>query len=303
MLKHLAPCVVAIVSLSAIPAAAHEGVSAEIVALDAKIQKHPKNASLYIERAALYRREGKFVVALDDLATAQKLDPTRREIALERGLTLAAKGDSKEAEASLGVFLASGPPSVKALEARGKIREKAKRFAEARSDYAAAVALKPDPELFLARGRMDEALGHWDAAARGYEEGLRVLSGAIVLRLALVRAEGKRGHYDRAITLIDEVLPTLPVKTEWLLLRAQQHAAAGHAEHARKDREEALREVDARLSRRPTDLARISRAKALLALGRKQEAITELQGVVARSPKLEEARTLLDEINHVTNRK
>jgi tetratricopeptide (TPR) repeat protein len=302
MIRYLVSCVVVCVSLMAAPATAHEGVNAEIVALDVKIQKQPQKTSLYIERAALYRREGMFVPALADLAKAQKIEPTRREIVLERGLTLAAKGDSKEAEATLGAFLASGPPSAKALEARGKIREQSKRFVEARSDYAAATALRPDPDLFLARGRMDEALGFWDEAARGYEEGLRVLSGAVVIRLALVRAEGKRGHYDRAIALIDEILPSLPVKTEWLLLRADQHAGAGRAEHARKDREEALREMDVRIARRPTDLGRMSRAKTLWALDRKKEAIAELEIVVAHAPKLDEARALLDKIRASTGK-
>lgn len=296
MAKLFASCVVVGLSLLVLPATAHEGISAEIAAIDTKIQKEPTNASLYIERAALFRREAKFSPALADLATAQKLEPQRRDIVLEKGLTLAAQGETKEAESLLSAFLAAGIPSAKALEVRGNIREAAKRFVEAQADYGAALALKPSPDLFLARGRMDETLAHWDDAARGYEEGLRILAGAVVLRLALIRVENKRGRYDRAISLIDEILPSLPVKIEWLLLRAEQHAAAGRPTNARRDRDEALREADARFAVRPTDFARIARAKALRALGRHEEAIAELEMVVRNSPKLDEARTLLDEI-------
>ena len=296
MVKLFVSCVVVGGSLVVIPAAAHEGVSAEIAAVGAKIQKEPTHTSLYIERAALLRREGKYSAALADLETAQKLEPERHEIILEKGLTLAAQGETKEAESLLSAFLAAGIPSAKAFEVRGNIREAAKRFVEARADYGAALALKPSPDLFLARGRMDETLAHWDDAARGYEEGMRILSGAVVLRLSLIRVENKRGRYDRAISLIDEILPHLPVKIEWLLLRAEQHEAAGRSTNARHDRDEALREADARIAVRPTDFARIARAKALHALGRHEEAITELEMVVRHSPKLDEARMLLEKI-------
>ena len=296
MIRRFAACAVFSVSLWAIPVAAHEGVSAEIAALDVKIQQNPKDAALLVQRAALLRREGQFVRALADLAQASDVEPNRRDIVLEKGLTLAAKGDAKEAEIALSAYLASGPPLAGALEARGKMREGAKRFVEARADYAAAIVLRSDPELFLARGRMDEALGHWDDAARGYEEGLKALSGAVVLRMALVRVEAKRGKFDRAIALVDEMLATLPLKADWLLLRADLHMQAGRVDAARKDRVVALQELDERMARRPTDLARITRAKALLALGRKKEAAADLEIVLARTPQLEEARTLLTKI-------
>ncbi len=283
-----------------LPTYAHEGVNIEIAALGIKIQKEPQNVALYLERAALLRRERQFAGALADLATAQKLAPDRREITLEKGLTLAGMGQTKEAETLLSAYLDSGLPSVSASLARGKIREQAKRYAEARADYAAAVTLSPTPDSFLARGRMDEALSHWDDAATGYEEGLRVLSGAVVLRLALIRVEHKRGHYDRAITLVDEILPQLSFKAEWLLLRAEQHAAAARPEKARKDREDALRETDERLARRPTDLVRILRVKALEALGRNKEALQEIEMIVQHAPNLEDARILRDRIRQAT---
>lgn len=303
MHKTLFSCAVFVTSLLALSAAAHESVNVQIASLDKKIQKEPQNVTAYIERAVLLRREKQFPAALADLETAQKLAPNRREILLERGLTLAAKGDSKEAENLLSAYLASGLPSAEAFVMRGQIREKAQAYADARSDYAAAVSLEPTPDTFLARGRMDETLGHWDEAARGYEEGMRILSGAVVLRLALVRVEHHRGHYDRAITLIDEIIPKLPVKADWLLLRAEEHAAAGRVDKARQDREEALREADSRISSRPTDFARMARAKALKDLGRPDEALRELAIILEHAPKFDEARILQDELRASKTRK
>ena len=118
------------------------------------------------------------------------------------------------AAADLSRFLGSGPPSLVALAARGKIREDDKRLALARADYDATLKLRADPDLYLARGRVDEALGQ-------------------------------------------------------------------------------LAELDTRLGRRPNDLARLSRARALLALGRDTEAARELEAIVARNPGPAEAQTLL----------
>lgn len=274
----------------------HEGVHVEIANLGVKIQKEPKNTNLYLERAVLLRRDRQFDKALADLATAEKLAPERREITLEKGLTLALAGRNEMAETLLSAYLANGLPSAKAFAARGRIRENAKRWGEARADYAAWVRLAPNPDAFLARGRMDEAMLHWDDAARGYEEGLRLLSGAIVLRLALVRVENRRGHYDRAIALIDEMLPQLPFKADWLLLRADQYAALAKPESARKDREEALREIDVRMTRRPTAFVRMARAKALYALGRNAAAWREIEIVTHDAPQIEEARQLREKI-------
>jgi tetratricopeptide (TPR) repeat protein len=276
-------------------AAAHEGVHAEIAALDARLKAHPGDVDLLLQRAALYRREGHLSSSIADLAAVARLSPARRELFLERGLTLAAKGESSAAEADLTRFLDAGPPTAAALTGRAKIREAQKRFARARADYDAAIRLRADPELYLARGRMDEAEGRLDRAASGYEEGLRALGGAVAIRLALIRVESARGQHDRAIAQIDEVLASAPLKAEWLLRRADVHAAVGRSKDAERDRLEALRELDATIARRATDLARLTRAKAYLSLSRNAEAMRELEGVALRSPRLSEAQTLLTE--------
>ena len=276
-------------------AAAHDGTSVEMAVLDAQIQGRPGDVDLLLQRAALARRTGDLSKSITDLEQVARRDPERRELFLERGLTLAAQGSAARAEADLDRFLDAGAPAAIALAARASIRQAAGRLAEARADYDEAIRLRPDPELYLARGRVDEARGQLAAAAQGYEEGMRALGGAVVLRLALVRVERARGRFDRAVALLDEVITTAPMKAEWLLHRADVHAAAGRAVAAARDRADALREIDAMLARRPTDLRRLTRARALLALGRKAEAIRELEGVVARSPRLKEAQALLEE--------
>ena len=274
-------------------ASAHEGTSAEIAALDRKIAASPGDASLLVQRAALLRRQGRPALALADLARADARSPGRRDVLLERGLTLWSAGDPRGAETALDRFLSSGPPAPAALATRGQIREKTRRFEAARADYDAAAHLRPDPEIYLARGRADEAAGKLDRAAQGYEEALSALSGATSVRLALVRVEARRGHFTRARALVDEVIAAAPRKADWLLLRADLQTAAGDPAGAAADREAALREIEAAMTRRHSDLTRLARAKALLSLGRAPEALSDLQAVASRSPQLPEARDLL----------
>jgi tetratricopeptide (TPR) repeat protein len=281
--------------LASAPALAHDGPSADIAVLDVELKNRPGDVDLLLQRAALHRRLGNLASALADLGQAESSAPARREIYLERGAVRMEGGDAAGAEDDFTRFLDAGPPAAVALENRGKIREASRRFALARADYDAALKLRQSAELYLARGRMDEAENKLDRAAAGYEEGLGALSGAVTLRIALVRVEIARKRADHAVALVDEAMKNAPLKADWLLLRADAHAAAGRQKAALRDREDALRELDETLARRPNDLARTTRARALLSLGRVAEAKKELLGVVARSSRLEEAQKLLTE--------
>lgn len=283
---------VAAALLCAPAAAAHPGEDAELRALDAALDAQPANVDLLLKRAAIHRRLNHLQASLADLAVIDHLAPGNRDMLLQRGLTRLAGGDPAGAEADLTRVLEGGPAAA-AYVARGRIREAAGRLTEARGDYDAAARLRPEPEIVLARGHIDEVQGQLDRAAAGYEEGLKALGGAVAVRKALIRVETARGRHDRVVALADEAMKTAPVKTEWLLVRGAAHAAAGRAAQALRDRSAALAEIDALLKRRNTDFNRMTRAKALIALGRNAEAVRELTQIIARSPALTEAQTLL----------
>jgi tetratricopeptide (TPR) repeat protein len=284
--------VLAALLAAASPAFGHEGPHTEVAVLDAALAARPGDVELLLQRAALLRREGHLAAALADLAVVAHLAPANREMLLERGLTRAASGDAAGAEADLTRVIEGGA-SAAALVTRARLREASGRAEEAWADHDAAMRLRPDPESALARGRLDEARGRLDRAAAGYEEALRNLGGAVAIRVALIRVETARGRPDRVVALADEALAQAPLKADWLLIRGDAHAAAGRAVAALRDRTAALREVDETLKRRGGDPTRLTRARALLALGRAAEAARELEGVIARSPGLGEAQTLL----------
>jgi len=294
------PLLVAAWILTAAVASAHPGTAADIAALTQKLAERPGDVDLLLQRAEAHRRQGQIDPALRDLKEAARHAPMRREIYLERGLVRMAQGKPGLAEADLTRYLDAGAPSAAALAARGRIREADKRWAQARADYDAALKLGADVELYLGRGRADEALGQLARAAAGYEEGLKALGGAVTLRLPLVRVEMARGRHDRALAIVEEALAAAPVRAEWLLRRAEIHAAAGRAEAAESDRVAALHEAEAQLDRRPNDLARLVRARALLALGRAAEAAPEFERIVKSSPRLTEAKPLLAQARQST---
>jgi tetratricopeptide (TPR) repeat protein len=274
-------------------AEAHVGLPADIARLDARLSVSPDDVEALLERSACYRRLGDFARAMADLEHVARLAPLERRLWLERGLTYAAMKDTARAEHELDLLLASGPSPAEAWRTRALLREETGRLKLAIADYSEALKLRPDPELYLARGRLQEEAGELSAAARGYEVGLRALQGAVVLRLALLRVEKQRGEYGRAQALIDALLPTLQVKADWYLERAEVHALAGRRDAARKDREAAVAELNALLQRRPNTLWLLSRAKAHLALGRATEALADLERVTQQAPRLEEAHALL----------
>lgn len=275
------------------PVEAHQGASAELARLDARIAARPHDIELLLDRSVVNRRLGDFPAALADLDQVAVLAPGNRRLLVERALTAFAMKDLVRAETNLDLYLSSGAGSVQAFRTRAQLREATGRRGQAIEDYEEALRLAPSPELHLARGRLQEATGALDAAAQGYEEGLRRLGGAVVLRLALIRVDAWLRRYDQAIALVDEVLPSLQVKADWLLQRADLHAAAGRPRDARRDRETALAELDSLLRERSSALWLVSRAKTYLALRREREAVADLERATALAPRLDEARELL----------
>ena len=253
-----------------------------------------ERADWLAERAALHRMRGDYGSALADLNDAYDLDPELDAICLQRGLVLSQLGFD-EGEDDLSDYISLHPDHVRALMARAKHRRADGRLDGARQDYRRAIDLGASLDAYLALGKLDEDDDKLDDAAACYEKGLKALNGAHVLKLALVRVETARRNYARAIEVVDTMLASAAFKADALLRRADIHEAAGHEHKARADRIEALRLIDEGLVKRPTALRRLARARALLALNRAAEGMSQLEDVVDRAPDLEEARQLLQD--------
>jgi tetratricopeptide (TPR) repeat protein len=93
--------------------------------------------------------------------------------------------------------------------------------------------------------------------------------------------------------LIDNEAARTPVKTLWLLRRAEVLSAMGQAAEARGELDIALESANRALEKRPTALNLVARAKTLLALGRLDEAREDLQICLQINPRYAECRELL----------
>jgi tetratricopeptide (TPR) repeat protein len=291
-----------LVALAATAAVAHPGLHHDIAAASAAIEKEPGRADLYVDRAFLLRLDEELDAALADLDRARDLDATNLRVAAERGMTLSAFGRDKDAEVELTRFVSHGGTAPTFAE-RAKVRERLGRKREAVADLASAIALRPDIELYVARGELQESLGDLAGAAEGYRDGRVKLGEAVALDLALIRVETGRKRYASALELIEEQLVRAPVKTDWYLRRAEVRAAAGRTKEAQADRETALREADAAIQRTGSGMNLYSRAKVQVALGHIEGAKKDLQLVLEKSPRFVEAREMLAELATADNDK
>jgi len=281
------------VFLSITAALAHPGILHDLERVSAAIDKDPRSAELYVERAYYYRLNAQFSEALADLDQARALDPRDTHVAAERGLTLSAMGRDREAEAELTRFIRAGGRNDQILAERARVRERAGRHVGAVADYKAALDLKPDVELYLACGALQESLHDSKGAASTYRDGLAHVGSAVTLNLALIRVETERKNYTAALALIDAELARAAVKTDWYLQKGDVLHAAGHEEQARAVREQALAEANSVLAQNPSGIRLYSRAKVQIALGNQEEARRDLEKTLEKSPKFQEASELL----------
>ncbi len=281
--------------------AAHPSIYHEIERVSEALQKQPDRVDLLNERGVCYRLAGNFEASLADFDKAGRLDPSNLDLAAHRGMTLSAMGRNEEAERELTRYLDGGRVSASVLAERGLVRAKLGKLEPAIQDFNRSLSINPDIELYIERCKVEESLGRLNRAAAGLREGLAALGGAVVLRDRLVDVELRQKNYDGAIRVIDEQIAVTPVRTEWLLRRAEILATAGRAADARRDRMLALDEANNALARRTTANHLVSRAKVFWALGRLDEARKDLQLALDQSPRMDEARGMLAKLDGAAN--
>ena len=296
--------IICLVSLAVFPlvcgefVAAHPGLDPDIDEITHELEKNPENVDLLIKRGRLYRSNGELSDSLDDLDRAEELAPENRRIILERGFTLSAMGHDRDAEVALDQYLeqATGRTRLDALAERAHIHARTGQADLAIADFTSAISMHPAMALYLARGELQESLGHLEDAASGYHEGLSRLGNAVLLKKGLIRVETKRKRYAAVLALIDEELDRASVKTEWHLRRAEVLAALGKDQAAQSAHEQALAESNRVLGKRMTASHLLTRAKVYIAMGRVQEAKHELQLATQKAPRFSEASELLKQL-------
>ncbi len=270
----------------------------EVAGLTELLNQDPNNVELLKQRAALLRLEQRHSESLGDLDRARLLAPNDRQIGLLRAQTLSALRRDQDAEVELEIFLRSetGRRRVFALAERGHIGARAGRIGAAIADYNAAIAIEPALDLYLARGKLQESAGQTGAAIAGYQNGISRLGRVPSLTNALIRLQIAQGQFRSALNVIEGELARTPIKTLWLVRRAEVLAVMGEPGGAKTDLAQALVEANRVLESKVTGLHLLSRAKVLVAMGLTQEAREDLEGCLAVAPGFVDCRLLLRQL-------
>jgi tetratricopeptide (TPR) repeat protein len=224
---------------------AHGDVHPRILELTDQIAKQPTNATLYFQRAELYRIDGNFTNAMADLNEVARIDPSIKRVDFMRGQVQLDANQPQAAIAPLNRYLASKPPDVEAYTARARVLVKLRQPAKAIDDFTDAIKFSssPNPELFIERAAAYRTLGKPEEALRGLDEGIRRLGPIVTLQLPAIDAELAMKRTDAALARIDTVMSRLQRKESWLLRRAEVLRAAGREAGAKQDLRSALEAI------------------------------------------------------------
>ncbi len=291
-----------VIILSLLPAFGHD---VDIDALSDRIAYQADRDELLLQRAQLYRLNGQPKQALADLERIQAQQPGNPDMQMERALVLADLGRDSEAEAILDKLIADQTGDLRraALCERAVVLGRNQRLSLAIRDLNEVIAAQPALQLYLIRGDFQEKLGKLAAAAKGYRAGLAKLGGkTAILKERLFAVEIAGGNYAAALELVDEHLAQIPVKTSWLLKRAEVLELLDEPQQADAVRQEALAEANRVLEKRFTAMNRLTRSKVYIASRRYGDAYCELQRVVAQAPQLQEAQQLFEKVQPQTDR-
>lgn len=227
---------------------AHGDVHLRIEALTQQIAVSPNsrtNATLFFQRADLYRSDGDWTNALADLDRVARLDPALVRVDFLRGLVYFQANHPEAALAPLDKYLAPKPKDEEAYATRARVLKKLGNYKASVADYTTALALDAaNPELFIERAEAWRALGKSEEALRGLDEGIHKLGPLVTLELPAVELELGLKHYDAALARIDTVSARLQRKETWLVRRAEILHQAGREEESKKNYREALAAIE-----------------------------------------------------------
>jgi tetratricopeptide (TPR) repeat protein len=218
---------------------AHPGIDQQIADVTARIEEHPKDASLYLRRGELHRIHREWQLAEADFVAAGKLDDELAEVDLALGKLRLSAGKPEAALKPLDRYVAKRPEVAAGWLARGRARMAAGRYLEAAADLTRGIEHprnpRPQPDDYIDRARALESAGpdHLDAALAGLDEGMVNLGPAVTLQILAIELELERGNPDGALARVDRIAAQASRQETWLLRRGEILERAGRVGEAR----------------------------------------------------------------------
>lgn len=216
-------------------AAAHGDLHERIARLDARLQREPGQARLWLERGELHRQHRDFAAAERDLAEAARLDPRLPGLEPARARLLAESGREGEALALLERLCAQPRAPLEWQRLRARLLQRQGRATEAAKAWEGIVdgpGSRPQPSDVLELAALRAGLGEIDAAVTALEDGLRRLGELPVLELRLIEILTAAGRYELALARIESARSRAPRPESWLERKAEVLRLAGRPEEA-----------------------------------------------------------------------
>ncbi len=239
------------------------------------LARHPEEASAwYLHAEALFAR-GDVTGAFTEIEHCLELAPDYGDAAFFRGVIHERRGDWVAAAEDYGRAIALNPRDAEALAARGLVRLRQRQPAAALVDLDRSLELQDEAAARYNRGLARYATGNPSGAAEDFARALELRPGWTNAEINLGATQRRLGQLALARTTLDAAVDHDPASVLALANRALVRLDQGDMEGAMDDARRAL-------SLRPDDgLARLARARALLALGRTDEGCTELERLAA----------------------
>jgi Tfp pilus assembly protein PilF len=211
------------------PAWCHGAFHERLRELAAAVEQRPSDARLHFELATVFCQHEDWMLALGSADSADEFAPNAFPTDLLRGEARLGRNEPKAALAALDRFLATHPPSPRALVLRARAHTALGNSTAALTDYRAALRQAERPEIDHVR-EAAAALADQQQTA----EAADILSRALaergpdpsLLRQAL-DLEVALGRYRDALTRIDALQAGAPRPEPWMARRAQLLAQAG----------------------------------------------------------------------------
>jgi tetratricopeptide (TPR) repeat protein len=165
-------------------AAGHEQQGEFRLAVDGYTQAiriEPEKAQAYVGRGRCYLQLQEYATAISDFEQAKNLDPaqfgTHEDFAgayLARGTQFLQDGMADEAIADFTQAAAHNPRDGRIYSRRGTARFMLNEFREAEEDFTTAIQIDHHDSDYVRRGRVLQAMGHFDQAIADFQEAARL---------------------------------------------------------------------------------------------------------------------------------
>ncbi|ADG89247.1 hypothetical protein TBS_36120 [Thermobispora bispora] len=242
-------------------------------------EAHPVHKMvLYANRAQLLARMGRKEEALRDFDRAIAFDPAYPDNYVDRGNLLFELGRTEEALADYETAMRVSPPTPELYYNRAELRLAQGDLDGAKADLDYVLELDPGfLDAYVNRASILESQGEAEAARRDVAAGLVIDPGNAHLHALLGALEAAAGRTEEARKAFDFAVSAAPGLASAWAGRAMLRYETGDAEGAVEDLTRAIELGE--------DAALLyNRATALLALGRTEEAVRDLQRAHALDP-------------------